>query len=119
MKIADKFNSFLEKAGEETNVVIGETGTRVCALIEPMRYKNKLYLEMPRDILGFTDKECFLYLGPASADFVGQESDTVIRTEGKAYNVTRADRMIVSGEVQYIWAVLTSRVRNGAYDVGL
>lgn len=119
MKIKDRFMSFLKKAGEETNVIIGETGTLTYALIEPMRYKNKLYLEMPRDILGFTDKECYLYLGPFDVDFVGHENETVVRTHDKAFNVTRADRLMVSGEPQYIWAVLTPRVRNGAYDIGL
>lgn len=119
MRISEKFKSFLEKAGEKTNVVIGQESNMTYALIEPMRYKNKLYLEMPRDILGFTDKECFLYLGPSDVDFVGAENDTVIRTVSKAFNVTRADRLMVAGEPQYIWAVLTPRVKDGAYDIGL
>lgn len=105
--------TLLEAIGEKAEVTVGENSWQINAIIQPMRYKNKLYIEQERTELGFRDTECFLYLGPAEPDFAGLESDTVITAGGKNYNVSRADRISLKGVTQYIWAVLTPRIKDG------
>lgn len=105
--------TLLEAIGEKAKVTVGENEYSINAIIQPMRYKNKLYIEQERTELGFRDTECFLYLGPAEPDFAGLESDTVIYSRDRVYNVSRADRISLKGITQYIWAVLTPRVKDG------
>lgn len=105
--------TLLEAIGERATVTVGEKEYSINAIIQPMRYKNKLYIEQERTELGFRDTECFLYLGPAEPDLAGLESDTVINSRDRVYNVSRADRISLKGITQYIWAVLTPRVKDG------
>ena len=78
--------TLLEAIGEKATVTVGETEWQINAIIQPMRYKNKLYIEQERTELGFKDTECFLYLGPAEPDFAGFESDTVVKSHDRIYN---------------------------------
>lgn len=102
--------------GDSATVTVGKETVAVNALIRPMRYKNKLYIDMERTDLGFKDSECFLYLGPAVPDFCGSEEKTIISSLNKKYSVSRADRITLSGEPMYIWAVLTPRIKDGVYN---
>ena len=107
----------LDRAGSEARILTGFEGdTTVKAIIQPMRYKNKMYLSMDRNELGFRDNECFLYIGPPVPDFCGAEHETIIKTEDRSYGVSRADRISFGGEVVYIWAVLTLRIKENGYD---
>ncbi len=116
MSFSEKVLAMLKAIGEPVTVSINGENRVIDSLIQPMRYKNKLYLEQERNQLGFKDSECFLYLGPPEADFVGVERHTTIKTADRSYNVSRADRIVIEGKTQYIWAVLTLRIKDGEYD---
>lgn len=116
MNLSEKIAVMFQSIGEPITVTIDKTAHNVYAIIQPMRYKNKLYLEQERNELGFKDSECFLYLGPKEADFAGVERYTWIKTNDRSYNVSRADRIAIGGKTQYIWAVLTLRLKDGEYD---
>lgn len=118
MEVSKCLEELFKKLGEQTVVKTGEEAKLVYAFIQPMRYKNKLYLDMKNTEVGFNDTECFLYLGPAEADFTNQEMQTVIYPYmgDRAYNVSRADRISIGGEILYIWAVLTPRIKEEQYD---
>ena len=113
MNYKTSVDNLFEKFGENVKVSIDDTLTETKALIQPMRYKNKLYVESQRTELGFKDSACFLYLGPAELDFAGKEANTVIETAKESFNVSRADRISLKGITQYIWAILTPRVKDG------
>ena len=67
--------------------------------------------------LGFKDAECFLYLGPPEVDFAGREVDICMKSKDRAYCVSRADRITIGGETVYMWAVLTPKIMENAYDL--
>ncbi len=116
MNFSEKVAVMLKTIGEPITVSIKGAEHDIYALIQPMRYKNKLYLEQERTELGFKDSECFLYLGPSGTDFAGVERYTKIITADRTYNVSRADRIVIEGKTQYIWAILTLRLKDGEYD---
>lgn len=116
MTFKKSIEQFLNTVGEEVRVETEGKSYNVKALIEPMRYKNKLYLEAQLTELGIKDGECLLYLGPAEPDFSGKEINTIIYADDRNYNVSRADRVQIKGDTQYIWAVLTFRIKDGDYD---
>lgn len=116
MEFRSKVNTFLQTLGEAVTLSVDGTEYAVHALVQPMRYKNKLYLEQERTELGFKDSECFLYLGPSNPDIAGMERKTIVKTVDRCYNVSRADRISLKGKTQYIWAILTPRIKDGEYD---
>ena len=102
--------------GERLSVDIGTERFYTWAIVQPLRYKNKMYLEAERNEIGLRDGECFLYLGPADCDFSGRESETMVNAANRRYNVSRASRISIGGASQYIWAILTPRIKDGEYN---
>lgn len=107
---------FLNKYGDDAVVNMDGFDYNVKAVIYPMRYKNKMYVSMLRNDLGFNDNECFLYLGPAEPDFMGKEYRTTVSMGDMSFIVSRADRISLGKEPMYIWAVLTPRIKEGYYE---
>ncbi len=116
MSFEKTISRFFKESGAQTSIHLGQMTYNVKAIIQPMRYKNKLYIELGRTELGFKDSECFLYLGPSDVDFSGAEMETYITTADRSYNVSRADRIMLGEKVAYIWAVLTPRIKDGIYE---
>ena len=99
----------LQRSGSDAIVYYpNELNVSVKAIIQPMRYKNKMYLDMDRNELGFRDNECFLYIGPPWPDFCHLWNGVVIKS--------RADKISFGGETVYIWAVLKPRIKDDLYD---
>lgn len=117
MNIKKSIDQILRLAGSEYSVVCEGIESKALAIIQPMRYKNKLYIEMPRGELGIKDTECFLYLGSPEVDFSGKELDTVIMSNERNYNVSRAEQIKLGKETVYIWAVLSPRIEGNVYDI--
>ena len=83
------------------------TSTESYALIEPLRYKNKMYLEDKRVALGIGDMSYYLYLGPAGHDLSVLDADEyMLKSGNEKYVVTRAERLYYSDGIAYIWAVI-------------
>lgn len=116
MDYFESIKRVIDCVGEYVTIRILQQDYSVKAVVQPMRYKNKLYLEMDSTALGLNDAECFLYLGSSEVDFAGVEMETVIYTNDRAFNVSRVDRVCFGGKTLYIWAVLTPRTRGGKYD---
>lgn len=117
MNIRKSVDRVFKAIGSEYTVNCNGNVSKVTAVVQPMRYKNKLYIEMPRAELGFKDTECFLYLGSPSVDFVGHEFSTVISSGSRSFNVSRAEQIKMGDETVYIWAVLSPRIEENIYDI--
>ena len=100
----EKIKKMLELCGGEI-LVKRKNGTsaRGAAVVEPLRYKNKLYVEMQPTELGKTDDGCYKYLGPYNLEF--SEGDTV-SYRGKDFVVQRFEMVCLGEKPMYTWAVL-------------
>ena len=77
------------------------------AFIQPLRYKNKMYLEDKRVPLGIGDMSYYLYLGPAEHDLTQVDTDEyMLKTDNESFYITRAEKLWFSNDVSYIWAVI-------------
>ena len=77
------------------------------AVIQPLRYKNKMYLEDKRLELGVSDMSYYLYLGPANHDLSElNTNDYLVRADSRDFFITRAEKVYLGKNVFYIWAVL-------------
>lgn len=98
---------------------VGETikryGCRVCikskgneaetsAFIEPLRYKNKVYVGGKYHFLGCDRIEKYLYIGPPEA--LLEENSSVIEMQNKKYIVKRCEIYYVHDRPVYVWAIL-------------
>lgn len=79
--------------------------------IQPLRYKNKMYLDGVNTQIGFNSEGHYLYIGPPdhdlTADFV---NFTWLNCGGEKYKIDRAEKVYYGSEVFYIWAVIRKMV---------
>jgi hypothetical protein len=103
-------NRLFEKFGRRVRVAsVDESwqGNLYRAFIQPLRYKNKMYLEDKRVPLGIGDMSYYLYLGPASHDLTTVDPDEyMLKADDEKFFITRAERLYFSNDVSYIWAVI-------------
>lgn len=72
-------------------------------VLQPLLYKNKLYVELQPSEMGRMDDGCCLYLGPA--DFKFQADDIIVVGE-KEYITQRFEEVYLFGDCIYTWAVV-------------
>ncbi len=76
------------------------------AFIQPLRYKNKMYLDGKHSEIGYIDTSYYLYLGPADVDVCNNDLFSRLKFEDKLYNFTHAEVIRLSQEKLYIWAII-------------
>ena len=109
-----RLDRLLEKYGQKVTVCNQDGEFDVKVIIQPLRYKNKMYLDFERSEIGIKDNTCFLYIGPAD---VSLDQDNVrILGVGAAYRVSRSDLIYLGTKPVYVWAILNKRLKDGAYD---
>lgn len=79
--------------------------------IQPLRYKNKMYLDGINTPIGYNSQGHYLYLGPAEHDLTGvKDSSTWISADGIKYKVDRSEKVYFGNKVLYIWAIIKTIV---------
>lgn len=77
------------------------------AFIQPLRYKNKLYMTGDITPLGINRNSVYLYIGPARHDLTKLDKSYRIHdSENNTYIIDRAEKVIVKNNTLYIWAVI-------------
>ncbi|MDR3313151.1 MAG: hypothetical protein LBS96_01695 [Oscillospiraceae bacterium] len=80
------------------------------AFIQPLRYKNKMYLGGVNTRIGFNREGYYLYLGPPEHDLnlLGREAS--IECGEERYTVDRAETVHCGAEASHVWAIIRSIV---------
>ena len=89
-------------------VLITKEGRRLLhkAFLQPLRYKNKMYLDGTFTQIGYADQGYYLYIGPPGTGVADMGPFDRLAFEGNLYLVTRAERFFVQQEELYCWAIL-------------
>ena len=74
--------------------------------IQPLRYKNKMYLNGVNTVIGFNSQGHYLYLGPPDHDLDTLTSEGWIESGSKKFTVDRSEKVYFKNEVVYIWAII-------------
>ena len=102
----DCIKSMLKRYGQSVTVVLPGAGHEYSAMIHPLRYKNKLYLEGDFSAIGYVDNDAYLYIGPGDEE-IGRHIKTARLFSGDAeYFFTRADHVRISDQISYTWAIV-------------
>lgn len=108
MQKNQKVKRLLERYGQRV-CAIGEDGSRSSyfrAFVQPVRYKNKMYLNAVESPIGTVSENYYLYIGPYDVHLNGEEERTTIETDTMVCTVERAENVFLDNEILYIWAIL-------------
>lgn len=78
--------------------------------IQPLRYKNKMYLDGINTEIGFNSQGHYLYIGPPEYDLTPAENGRYLVSNGISYQIDRAEKVYYKNEVCYIWAIIRTIV---------
>lgn len=81
------------------------------ALIQPLRYKNKMYLDGIYTEIGFNSQGHYLYIGPPEADLTAVNDGDFLSADGMNYQIDRAEKVYAGEKVFYIWAIIRTIVK--------
>ena len=117
----EKYKNFIrciEKWGKKASLADCRGGiiqNEKC-FIQPLRYKNKMYIEGTPTEIGINDSGYYLLIGPPNLkmDRIGKKG--CIRDGEKKYHVDRWEKIYAGEDVFYIWAVL-KEYTDGCYPV--
>lgn len=84
----------------------GTVRAETSAIISPLRYKNKMYLDGVNTEIGFNSQGHYLYLGPPLPDLTAAQDGDYLTAGAEKYRIDRAERVYCGREVFYIWAII-------------
>ena len=108
-------NRLLDRYGREATIRIEGKDYTDTALIQLMRYKNKIYVDLPIGPTGLRDNASYLYIGKPQYDFSDRWRNTRVFADGYEFVVKRADMVYCGQTPLYLWAVLYPSIRDGGY----
>jgi len=76
------------------------------AFIQPLRYKNKMYLYGVNTEIGFNNQGYYLYIGPPEPKLTALAEGVYVTADGTAYQVDRAEPVYFGSSPLYQWAIL-------------
>lgn len=76
------------------------------AFLQPLRYKNKMYLNDAHIDAGISDMGYYLYIGPANHDLTALSAANRFLCDGtEKFALTRAEKVYFGNNVLYFWAI--------------
>lgn len=107
-----EIDTFIDKFGRSTYLTQGEWTSHIYnAVVEPLRYKNKMYLYGSYNELGHYPESFYLYIGPSTVNFDNLGDDAIVHThDGKSYLIHHWEKVYIKEKPVYIWAVIKERV---------
>jgi hypothetical protein len=110
IKIKNKIEEIMARTGRSVwlSAKDGWKSPLYKALVQPLRYKNKMYLEQAYLSDGIDGGGFYLYIGPARFDITGEENRRVLRINASenSYYIRRAEKVFVGDTCVYVWAVI-------------
>ena len=103
------FNQMFDKFGREITLSDGDgwQSTVFHGFIQPLRYKNKIYLDGVYTVIGFDNQGKYLYIGPPEHDLTVLDTLTgLVECDGVKYTIDRAEKVYYSETPVYIWAII-------------
>lgn len=114
MPMKQQIAVMLARFGNAAEVVLSDgSSVTVKAFIQPLRYKNKMYLESSIGVFGAEDEGAYLYIGPPEPQLDRLGRAGAIRYGGEVYQISRAEQIAVGDTPLYCWAVIRPRYLDG------
>lgn len=105
MSVMNAIESSIKKFGGSVTISNGSESVSSRAFIEPLRYRNKIYVGGELHTLGSLRREKYLFIGTPDSRL--SENRTVIEFKGSKYIVKRREVYYVGDSPVYVWAILS------------
>ncbi|MCC8023201.1 MAG: hypothetical protein LIO46_05400, partial [Clostridiales bacterium] len=90
MELREQIKRQIRQIGQTVTVQNGDwTGMPYRAMIQNIRYKNKMYLQDTVTPLGPVSQDHYLYIGPFDHDLTGLPESTVLHTQRQDYHIIK------------------------------
>lgn len=77
------------------------------AIIQPLRYKNKIYLSGVVTELGYDSVKKYLVLAPVGVGLEGVDGvHKILTVDGEKYFVDCAEKVYLNSQAYYCWAII-------------
>lgn len=106
MSLTSALTNSIAKLGGVVEISLRGKSVRARAIVEPLRYKNKIYIGGEFHSLGAMKKDKYLFIG--TPDIELSENASVIESVGGKYIVKRCERYYVQDRPIYVWAIMES-----------
>jgi len=112
MKELEDIRRIMERFGRQMRLCLpdGWRSENFGAFLQPLRYKNKMYLGGINTRIGFNREGYYLYLGPPEHDLTQLDRDMWIQCGDERYTVDRAEMVHFGNEKSHVWAIVRSMV---------
>jgi hypothetical protein len=112
MNEANDIRSIMERFGRQVRLCLpdGWESETFGALLQPLRYKNKMYLSGVNTRIGFNREGYYLYLGPPEHDLAQLSEGMWIQCGADKFTLDRAETVYFGAEPCYVWAIVRSMV---------
>ncbi|MBR1483341.1 MAG: hypothetical protein IJ598_10290 [Ruminococcus sp.] len=104
MSLMGAVSHSISRFGGDVKVTSGGAVQNTRAIVEPIRYKNRIYIGGQQRSLGTLRREKFLYIGKPEVSL--RENASVIESAGGKYIVKRCETYFVQDRAVYVWAIL-------------
>ena len=105
-----KIEKMLDTYGRAVEFNTADTAKSYKAFIQPLRYKNKMYLDGVYTQIGFNSQGHYLYIGPPDPDLTACADGAFLLSDGIKYQIDRAEKVYNGNRVFYIWAIIRTIV---------
>ncbi len=78
----------------------------VYCIIQPMRYKNKMYVDSQYTKLGIVDESCFLYIGPPECDLIELIGVQLHDEFDRHFSCVKTEKVFLGKTPLYTWGIL-------------
>ncbi len=88
----------------------GWTSTPFHCFLQPLRYKNKMYLYGVNTQIGYNAQGYYLYIGPPDHDPTLLSDGAQLEIGTERYRIDRAEKVYCGETLYYIWAIVRTVV---------
>ncbi|MBQ8209372.1 MAG: hypothetical protein IJZ35_02175 [Clostridia bacterium] len=115
MKISDRV---IKKYGRSVSVCDskGNVTQHTKCIIQPLRYKNKMYTQGTPTEIGLAQSGYYLMLAPSTLQLSNTDENGYIADSDMTYHLDRSEKVYFGDRVMYVWAILRER-NTGDYPV--
>ena len=112
MNERESIKHIMQKFGRQVQLCLpdGWQSEAFGAFLQPLRYKNKMYLGGVNTRIGFNREGYYLYLGPPDHDITLLGREAWIACGNERYTVDRAEKVYFGETPSHVWAIIRSIV---------
>ena len=92
----------------------GWESTPFRCFLQPLRYKNKMYLYGVNTQIGYNAQGHYLYIGPPDHDPTPLSDAAQLHIGSERYRIDRAEKVYCGESLYYIWAIVRTVVEEEA-----